>query len=131
MTTHELKTFPPYFAAVAEGRKTFEVRWNDRAYQAGDMVVLREWDPARGCDCRATSLSHQRRCTRYTGRTIAAGIDCVIAQTATQVTGKVGFDGRGYVVFSLVDVQPLETSAPTRDGIALVAAAAERREAQS
>ena len=42
---HELKIWPQYYARVADGSKTFEVRDNDRGFQPGDTVVLREWDP--------------------------------------------------------------------------------------
>lgn len=42
---HELKIWPQYYSRVADGSKTFEVRDNDRAFQFGDTVVLREWDP--------------------------------------------------------------------------------------
>lgn len=42
---HELKTWPIYFAAVAEGNKTFEFRVNDRSFQVGDTLHLREFDP--------------------------------------------------------------------------------------
>lgn len=42
---HELKIWPQYYQAVANGSKTFEVRKNDRAFQKGDEVVLREYDP--------------------------------------------------------------------------------------
>jgi hypothetical protein len=42
MTTHELKCWPEMFDAVAEGRKTFDVRKNDRGYQTGDRLVLRK-----------------------------------------------------------------------------------------
>lgn len=46
MTTHELKTWPVYFGAVADGTKRFEVRsTKDRAFAVGDVLVLREWDP--------------------------------------------------------------------------------------
>ena len=42
---HELKIWPQYYQAVADGSKTFEVRKNDRGFQKGDEVVLKEWDP--------------------------------------------------------------------------------------
>jgi len=42
---HELKIWPQYYGRVADGSKTFEVRQNDRGFQAGDIVELREWDP--------------------------------------------------------------------------------------
>jgi hypothetical protein len=45
MTTHHLKTWPEPFEAVWDGRKTFELRRNDRAYTAGDVLVLQEWFP--------------------------------------------------------------------------------------
>jgi hypothetical protein len=55
VTTHELKVIPPYFDSLVAGTKTFEVRKNDRAYQKGDVLRLREWHPehtnsVRGCD---------------------------------------------------------------------------------
>ena len=45
MTTHELKTWPQYFAATDEGRKTVEVRRNDRDFRVGDLLVLMEYEP--------------------------------------------------------------------------------------
>lgn len=42
---HELKIWPQFYARVANGSKTFEIRNNDRGYQTGDKVILREWDP--------------------------------------------------------------------------------------
>lgn len=42
---HELKIWPQYFCRVKDGSKTFEVRKNDRGFQPGDEVNLREWDP--------------------------------------------------------------------------------------
>ena len=42
---HNLKIWPQYYKPVAEGLKTFEIRKNDRGFQAGDEVELREWDP--------------------------------------------------------------------------------------
>lgn len=40
---HALKTAPAYFEASAAGIKGFEVRKNDRPYNAGDYVALNEW----------------------------------------------------------------------------------------
>jgi len=41
---HELKTWKDYFHEVFMGRKTFEVRKNDRNFQVGDILTLKEWD---------------------------------------------------------------------------------------
>jgi len=46
---HELKTWPPYFAAVKRGEKPFEIRKNDRDYRVGDWLRLLEWLPAMEC----------------------------------------------------------------------------------
>lgn len=40
---HELKIWPQYFERVKDGTKTFEVRVNDRGFQSGDEVSLREY----------------------------------------------------------------------------------------
>lgn len=45
---HDLKILPIYFEAVDEGRKTFEVRKNDRNFQNADEVILREWHSEHG-----------------------------------------------------------------------------------
>ena len=44
MKIHELKTLPKYFLEQAAGVKTFEVRKNDRNYELGDILVLKEWN---------------------------------------------------------------------------------------
>lgn len=44
--THDLKILPRYFDAVEDGSKPFEVRRNDRDYQVGDILLLREGNNA-------------------------------------------------------------------------------------
>ena len=48
MTTHRLKTLPVPFFDVRDGRKTFELRKNDRDYQVGDLLYLQCWGPETG-----------------------------------------------------------------------------------
>lgn len=43
--THELKCHPNEFDAILRGDKTVEMRLNDRDYQTGDTLHLREYDP--------------------------------------------------------------------------------------
>lgn len=44
---HALKIDPIFFAAVADGRKKFEVRKDDRGFQTGDYLALNELDDTR------------------------------------------------------------------------------------
>jgi len=83
MTAHELKILPPYFEEVRKGRKTFEIRENDRDYQTGDTVILQEYDPA---------VEGLNREGRYTGRVAWFKIGYVTAYRQIP----------GYVVFSLL-----------------------------
>ena len=43
--THELKTWPSQFRSLQTGAKLAEFRKNDRDFQVGDELVLREWIP--------------------------------------------------------------------------------------
>ena len=45
MTTHELKSWPEFFEPLSTGEKTFDLRRNDRRYQVGDILHIREWEP--------------------------------------------------------------------------------------
>lgn len=42
--THEVKSWPEYFGPVFTGEKPFDIRKNDRDYQVGDRLYMREWD---------------------------------------------------------------------------------------
>lgn len=83
MRTHDVKLLPPFFDAVLSGQKTFEIRLNDRDYQEGDLLYLREYS---------------KRDSKYTGRVLSAEIGFVYK----------GFEyglKEGYCVFSLLKVQ--------------------------
>lgn len=69
MSRHVLKVAPPYFEAVADGRKTFEVRRNDRAYQTGDILTLWEFN-AKGAMSPCTAFP----CASCKPRSV----DCVV-----------------------------------------------------
>jgi len=57
---HGLKILPEYFKLVIEGRKNFEIRKDDRGYEVGDTLHLREWKKPTGKSREGT----------YTGRSI-------------------------------------------------------------
>lgn len=44
MKTHELKIKPQYFWDIVCNIKTFEVRKNDRNFEVGDIITLREFE---------------------------------------------------------------------------------------
>ena len=88
---HELKIAPSYFQAVLDRDKNFEVRKDDRGFQKGDIVILREYD-------HDEFMEHRR----YTGRELTATIGYVTA-----------FEQKdGYVVFSLLSVKETITQPP-------------------
>lgn len=41
---HSLKIGKQYFADVRQGKKNFEIRYNDRDYRVGDVLILEEYD---------------------------------------------------------------------------------------
>jgi hypothetical protein len=43
---HELKSWPAFFEAILAGEKTHELRrGDDRTFNVGDVLLLREFDP--------------------------------------------------------------------------------------
>lgn len=89
---HQLKTWPPFFEAISDGRKTFEVRKNDRGFNAGDVLWLREYDP------NADVYGREER--KYTGNEMR--------MLVTYVLSGEGFGVKdGYVVMG---IKPVEES---------------------
>lgn len=43
---HDLKCWPGPFEATRDGTKTFEWRKDDRGFEVGDELLLREWNPS-------------------------------------------------------------------------------------
>lgn len=81
---HDLKIASVYFEAVQEGRKTFEVRKNDRNFQNADTVCLKEWNEENG----------------YSGREMEFRIGYVLP------LDKFYGPQNDYVVFSLLESYP-------------------------
>jgi glyoxylate utilization-related uncharacterized protein len=51
MVVHSLKCWPEYFQAILDGKKSFEVRKDDRGFRAGDILHLQEWSPETQAYC--------------------------------------------------------------------------------
>lgn len=45
---HELRIKESFANAIVDGRKKFEVRWNDRGYQTGDTVTFNVYKDGEG-----------------------------------------------------------------------------------
>jgi hypothetical protein len=58
-TVHEVKSWSHFFQAIKAGAKVHDLRKNDRDYNVGDILLLREYDFING---------------RYTGESIEAVI---------------------------------------------------------
>jgi hypothetical protein len=87
--SHELKAWPHFFRSVWDGTKTFELRRDDRGYQVGDILLLREYDPDRDdLPCGE----------RYTGRELTARVEYIL------VGGQLGLE-EGYVIMSIKRMQ--------------------------
>lgn len=112
--THELKTWPPYYQEVHQGRKNFEVRLNDRDFRPMDVLKLREYDPAVYARVRDELLSQGIRRDRaeeqamedaYTGRSCERMVGYILYGGDPAIVGmEAAHSGiaPGYVVMSLV-----------------------------
>jgi len=83
--THELKIWPDCFVAVEAATKTFDVRENDRSFQIGDALLLREFEPET---------------EQYTGRSVRRWVSYVLQG------GTFGIEA-GWCVLGLSPLPPL------------------------
>lgn len=73
-TTHELKIDPIPFTLTMDGKKPFEVRYNDRDFKIGDGLILRE----TVYDHRKMQGNSVEFPLKYTGRELFAIISCAL-----------------------------------------------------
>lgn len=85
---HELKTEVKYFNEIRAERKTFELRKNDRNYQIGDLLILKEY-------ISKTQV--------YTGASIIASVKYIMKKNEF-------FDLKDYVIMSIrvIDLTPAQ-----------------------
>lgn len=93
---HELKADPDLFARLADGSKTFEIRLNDRGFQAGDELVIRAYDRVRSDDCGKDNCGVNYR--RPAAPVLRFRVGFVAAGTLY------GLELGGYVVMSLLPI---------------------------
>jgi hypothetical protein len=65
--SHELKTWPDPFLELKSGKKHHEFRKDDRDFQAGDVLILREYTPPPAAGLAGL----------YTGRMVARRITSI------------------------------------------------------
>ncbi len=45
---HDLKCWPEFYPVIESGLKPFEIRYDDRGYQVGDVLRIHEYEPLPG-----------------------------------------------------------------------------------
>lgn len=71
MQIHELKTDNDVFQASSDGLKRFEIRLNDRNFQVGDVLILRETVHS------GDDMTHGAP-IEYTGRKLSRIVDFIL-----------------------------------------------------
>ena len=100
---HMLKTDPAVFQDVLDGSKTFEIRFNDRGYQIGDLIVLKE--------------------TKFTGQQMKSGQP--LAYTGREIQKRISYVLGGYglqddrVILGVQDIEATKAQA-VPEGFVLV-----------
>lgn len=77
----EKKTWPEYFEKILSGEKNFDLRLADWQCQAGDILLLREWNPET---------------KDYTGRQIEKEVGYVVKTKDFNIFSKEDVEKYGY-----------------------------------
>lgn len=89
MKIHELKIFPQYFNEVLNGNKTFELRKDDREFEVGDILILKEYRQGQG-DATGPELVVIEE-PGYTGREVKKEISYIYKGCANGLGLRTGF----------------------------------------
>lgn len=89
MKIHELKIYPQYFEKVLDGSKTFELRKDDRGYEVGDRLILREFKAGLVDHTQGEPVIIQEE--GYTGRKIEKQISYIFKGGGNGFGLKTGF----------------------------------------
>lgn len=111
--THHLKILPEYFQGVINGKKPFEIRYNDRDFKKGDRVILEEYEGRQSFNtcpdiyiCKELEGFKEVKCP--IGRKMCCEYDddiytgqrCLIRIEDIWWLDNIGEDLRGYVAFT-------------------------------
>jgi hypothetical protein len=87
MRLHELKCWPSPFRLTVADEKRFEIRSNeDRNFEIGDFLHLREWNPVT---------------REYTGMSVVVRVDVIVPGLRWGLSGKL-------VIMETTRVRPIE-----------------------
>lgn len=89
MKIHELKIYPQYFIEILNGNKTFELRKDDRGFEVGDTLILKEYKTGITDSTGSEKIVVQE--AGYTGREIKKTISYIYKGCANGLGLKTGF----------------------------------------
>ena len=87
---HELKSWPEFFLDIHNGKRTFDLRKNDRNFKVGDVIKLREWEPTTNA---------------YSGREILKRITYIMEGVGPGGIPPYHGLGREYSILGITDAQ--------------------------
>ncbi|KQT89319.1 hypothetical protein ASG49_16185 [Marmoricola sp. Leaf446] len=95
---HEVKSWSEFFRPIAAGERSHELRRNDRDYQVGDFLILREYDPKLGhytgsvCEALVTSMTSRERPCAVSDEGLHPDF-CILSIRVTARSEDLGGDG--------------------------------------